>query len=196
MQLPELLTSKRFTAIRPPGSADAAFLAALISREIAKGRRTAIFTADAFDAQRLMDELVFFAPDCRCVLFPDWETLPYDNFSPHQDLISERLATLWRISQGEADVVMVPATTALYKLAPPAFLAPLPSRPWRRICHLCARSSALRSGTRGTGWRRSPPRDPRAKPRSRAAASSGSFTDLQSLLMLKFLYSLFTAINS
>jgi transcription-repair coupling factor (superfamily II helicase) len=57
------------------------------------------------------------------VLFPDWETLPYDSFSPHQDLISERLATLWRISQGEADVVLIPATTALYRLAPPAFLA-------------------------------------------------------------------------
>ncbi|MBJ7420532.1 MAG: transcription-repair coupling factor, partial [Rhodoferax sp.] len=57
----------------------------------------------------------------------DWETLPYDSFSPHQDLISERLATLWRISQRDkaqgADVVLVPATTALYRLAPPRFLA-------------------------------------------------------------------------
>jgi transcription-repair coupling factor (superfamily II helicase) len=60
-------------------------------------------------------------------LFPDWETLPYDSFSPHQDLISERLATLWRINQRDkqhgADVVIVPATTALYRLAPPSFLA-------------------------------------------------------------------------
>jgi transcription-repair coupling factor (superfamily II helicase) len=81
------------------------------------------FTADANDAQRLIDEIAFFAPDLRCALFPDWETLPYDSFSPHQDLISERLATLWRISQKEADVVLVPATTALYRVAPPAFLA-------------------------------------------------------------------------
>jgi transcription-repair coupling factor (superfamily II helicase) len=43
--------------------------------------------------------MAFFAPDLRCALFPDWETLPYDSFSPHQDLISERLATLWRISR-------------------------------------------------------------------------------------------------
>ena len=74
-----------------------------------------------------MDEMVFFAPGLRCVMFPDWETLPYDTFSPHQDLISERLATLWRIKQRNhpesADVVLVPATTALYRLAPPAFLA-------------------------------------------------------------------------
>ena len=66
-------------------------------------------------------------PGLRVAVFPDWETLPYDSFSPHQDLISERLATLWRISQRDheagADVVLVPATTALYRLAPPSFLA-------------------------------------------------------------------------
>ena len=56
-------------------------------------------------------------------LFPDWETLPYDTFSPHQDLISERLATLWRIHSGDVDVVLLPATTALTRLAPPSFLA-------------------------------------------------------------------------
>ena len=123
MQLPDLAVSKRFSLSKPPGSADAALLSALIDRELAQGRKVAIFTADAFDAQRLLDELPFFSPDARCVLFPDWETLPYDGFSPHQDLISERLATLWRISQGDADVILVPATTALYRLAPPAFLA-------------------------------------------------------------------------
>ena len=123
MQLPDLAVSKRFHLSKPPGSGDAAVLSALIERELALGRRLAIFTADAFDAQRLIDELPFFSPNARCVLFPDWETLPYDGFSPHQDLISERLATLWRISQGDADVILVPATTALYRLAPPAFLA-------------------------------------------------------------------------
>ena len=56
-------------------------------------------------------------------MFPDWETLPYDTFSPHQDLISERLATLWRVQQGDVDVVLLPATTALTRLAPPSFLA-------------------------------------------------------------------------
>lgn len=123
MDLPQLTAGKRFTLPRPPLSADALMLAQLAEREKAAGRATAIFTADANDAQRLIDEIAFFAPELRCALFPDWETLPYDSFSPHQDLISERLATLWRISQKEADVVLVPATTALYRLAPPAFLA-------------------------------------------------------------------------
>ncbi len=127
MDLPKLQTSKRYTLPRPLGSADALLLAQLGLREKGHNKLTAIVTADATDAQRLIDEIAFFAPDLRCALFPDWETLPYDTFSPHQDLISERLATLWRISQRDketgADVVIVPATTALYRLAPPAFLA-------------------------------------------------------------------------
>ena len=127
MHLPSLISGKRFTLPRPVGSADAVLLAQLAQREKKVGKLTAIVTSDAADAQRLMDELVFFAPDLRCVMFPDWETLPYDTFSPHQDLISERLATLWRIKQRNhaesADVVLVPATTALYRLAPPSFLA-------------------------------------------------------------------------
>lgn len=127
MDLPKLLPGKRYTLPQPAGSADALLLAQLGLKEKASGRLTAIITSDASTAQRLQDELAFFAPGLRCALFPDWETLPYDTFSPHQDLISERLATLWRISQHDketgADVVIVPATTALYRLAPPAFLA-------------------------------------------------------------------------
>ncbi|PKO61770.1 MAG: transcription-repair coupling factor [Betaproteobacteria bacterium HGW-Betaproteobacteria-18] len=127
MELPKLTPGKRYTLPRPVGSADALLLAQLALRDKAAHKITAIVTADALDAQRLIDEVAFFAPELRCVLFPDWETLPYDTFSPHQDLISERLATLWRISQRDrdsgADVVVVPATTALYRLAPPSFLA-------------------------------------------------------------------------
>lgn len=121
--LPTLVAGQRFAWPRPVGSADALLLARLAQRECTAGRRMAIVTADARDAQRLLEELAFFAPDLRCVLFPDWETLPYDAFSPHQDLISERLASLWRISRGEADLVLLPAATALYRVAPPAFLA-------------------------------------------------------------------------
>ena len=127
MELPKLSQGKRYTLPRPPGSADALLLAQLSLREKGLRRQVAIVTADATDAQRLIDEMTFFGPDLRCVLFPDWETLPYDTFSPHQDLISERLATLWRLQQRDretgADVVVIPATTALYRVAPPGFLA-------------------------------------------------------------------------
>ena len=127
MDLPKLTSGKRYTLPRPAGSADALLLARLGEREITAGKPMTVVTADASDAQRLLEEIAFFAPTLRCALFPDWETLPYDTFSPHQDLISERLATLWRISQRDketgADVVILPATTALYRLAPPSFLA-------------------------------------------------------------------------
>ncbi|MEO5771118.1 MAG: transcription-repair coupling factor, partial [Burkholderiaceae bacterium] len=124
MQLPHIAPGKRFTLPRPTGSADALLLAGMAQQWAAQGRVGAIVTAGPSDTTRLADELPFFAPDLRIAVFPDWETLPYDNFSPHQDLISERLATLWRLlSVKDVDVVLLPATTALTRLAPPAFLA-------------------------------------------------------------------------
>lgn len=123
MQLPAIAPGKRFTLPRPTGSADALLLARFAQAQTAQKRITAIITAEPADTQRLEAELPFFAPELRIAVFPDWETLPYDTFSPHQDLISERLATLWRIQQGEVDVVLLPASTSLVRLAPPSFLA-------------------------------------------------------------------------
>ena len=82
-----------------------------------------VISATALDAQRLLEEVRWFAPVQRVLLLPDWETLPYDNFSPHHDLVSERLATLYQIQRGEFDIAVVPAATALYRLCPPAYLA-------------------------------------------------------------------------
>ncbi|WP_431102372.1 transcription-repair coupling factor [Roseateles noduli] len=131
MQLSTISPGKRFTLPRPTGSADALLLARFARQQQAAGRLTLIVTAEPGDTQRLEDELKFFAPELRVAVFPDWETLPYDSFSPHQDLISERLATLWRLLQAngkpvaerDLDVVLLPATTALTRLAPPSFLA-------------------------------------------------------------------------
>ena len=80
------------------GSSDALALAEIAGR--AGGRLLAVVTASAADAQRLLDEIPWFAPGLRVRLLPDWETLPYDHFSPHQDLVSERLATLWAAMRG------------------------------------------------------------------------------------------------
>jgi transcription-repair coupling factor (superfamily II helicase) len=123
MLLPDIAPGKRFALPRPPGSADALLLARFAGKQRARGATLAVFTAEPADAQRLADEIAFFAPSLRSAVFPDWETLPYDSFSPHEDLISERLATLWRIGRGEVDVVLMPATTALVRLAPPSFIA-------------------------------------------------------------------------
>ena len=74
-----------------------------------------VVTPNAPSAQRLEDEIRFFlgesVRDTPLVNFPDWETLPYDVFSPHQDIISERLATLARLSSLNKGVLIVPVTT-------------------------------------------------------------------------------------
>ncbi len=110
----------RFTHPRPPGSGDAWLLAQLAQ---VAGKTLVILTAEPLEAQRLCEEIPIFAPSLKVRPLPDWETLPYDSFSPHQDLISERLRTLHALSHKEVNVLTVPITTALYRLAPPSFLA-------------------------------------------------------------------------
>src|SRR5512145_3387698 len=117
MHRDSLPARRRYT--RLAGSADALALARLAQTE----KPLAVITAGALDAQRLLEELRWFAPKLRVCLLPDWETLPYDQFSPHQDLVSERLATLYRIQRGDFDIALVPAQTALVRLCPPAYLA-------------------------------------------------------------------------
>ena len=111
----------------PPfsGSADAWYIAQLAGEAVAarRGALIAVITANAGDARRLLAEIPWFAPSLRVRLLPDWETLPYDSFSPHHDLVSERLAALHSVSRGECDVLLIPAATAAYRLAPPAYLA-------------------------------------------------------------------------
>jgi transcription-repair coupling factor (superfamily II helicase) len=81
------------------GSADALLIAQAASEaSTARARMLAVFTANAGDAQRLLQEIPWFAANLRVRLLPDWETLPYDSFSPHHDLVSERLATLYAVT--------------------------------------------------------------------------------------------------
>jgi len=54
--------------------------------------------------------------------FPDWETLPYDTFSPHQDIISERLSTLYQLQCLKRGVLVVPIQTLMYRLCPKEYL--------------------------------------------------------------------------
>ena len=106
----------------PPlaGSADALALAELAGRNRAT-RWLSSPPARRCPAAAVRDSVVCAEPQVR--LLPDWETLPYDSFSPHQDLISERLATLWAALQGEVEMLIVPASTAVNRLAPPEFMA-------------------------------------------------------------------------
>src|SRR2546429_4787978 len=82
---------KNASAARLHGSSDALALA----RAAKASRPAGVFCAPATEAQRLKDEIAWVAPQLALLLLPAWETLPYDGFSPHHDLGSEPLATLY-----------------------------------------------------------------------------------------------------
>jgi transcription-repair coupling factor (superfamily II helicase) len=78
-----------------------------------------VVARSALDADRLEQEIGFFADCASPVLhFPDWETLAYDAFSPHQDIISQRLEVLYRLPRLERGIVIVAAPTLLQRLPP------------------------------------------------------------------------------
>jgi transcription-repair coupling factor (superfamily II helicase) len=79
---------------------------------------------DTPSALRIEQELLSLttSDELSICLFPDWETLPYDIFSPHQDIISQRLATLYQLSKMDKGIVIVPVSTLVQRLAPKQYL--------------------------------------------------------------------------
>lgn len=109
------------TAVGPfSGCADARCIAELA----APGRLLVVITSDTSASLALERELPFFLDEpCEILVFPDWETLPYDNFSPHQDIISERLNTLYRLPTLTAGILIVPVPTLMHRLSPKDYIA-------------------------------------------------------------------------
>lgn len=85
-----------------------------------------IITADLNRSHQLLEELRFYRRDggkpYPFLTFPDWETLPYDNFSPYQDIISERLATLAQLPTFSRGILVVPVSTIMHRLLPGDYL--------------------------------------------------------------------------
>jgi transcription-repair coupling factor (superfamily II helicase) len=82
-----------------------------------------VVTSDAAAAARLEEELGFFAARGTPIhAFPGYETLPYDQFSPHPDIISQRLRTMARLPALQRGIVIVDLATALQRLAPRPFI--------------------------------------------------------------------------
>lgn len=87
-------------------------------------RPIVILTPTMNSAVRLATEIPIFAKSkIHIQIFPDWETLPYDHFSPHQDIVSQRLETLYELTQSNIQCIIVPMKTALQRLAPTDYLA-------------------------------------------------------------------------
>lgn len=81
-----------------------------------------VVTPDTRTALRLEKALMQFSK-LPVFVFPDWETLPYDNFSPHQDIISTRLSALFHLQQSNKQIFLLPINTLLQKVCPPSYLA-------------------------------------------------------------------------
>lgn len=77
-----------------------------------------VLTADMTSAYQLFHEVRFFASDLPSFIFPDWETLPYDSFSPHQDIISKRLQTLAALPKLTSGLVIAPISTVMHPVMP------------------------------------------------------------------------------
>ena len=83
-----------------------------------------LITHDTPSALKFEQELVSLNNDkaLSICLFPDWETLPYDSFSPHQDIISQRLATLYQLPRMQRGIIIVPISTLLQRLSPKEYI--------------------------------------------------------------------------
>jgi transcription-repair coupling factor (superfamily II helicase) len=92
----------------------------LLIGELGAGERLlVVLTEDSSQAQVIARELPFFLdPTVDILQLPDWETLPYDNFSPHQDIVSERLRSLHRLPRAQRGVLIVPMSALLQRLPP------------------------------------------------------------------------------
>lgn len=82
-----------------------------------------VITDTSQKAAQIKRELKYFCKEnTKCFQFPDWEILPYDQFSPHQDIISDRLKTLYELPHLTHGIVIVPIMTLLHRLVPKAFI--------------------------------------------------------------------------
>ncbi|MDR0247636.1 MAG: transcription-repair coupling factor, partial [Burkholderiales bacterium] len=122
------VAGQKITLPTMAGSGDALALAQTVIACLKQNAALLVICEDSANVQRLEEEMRWWLtqaklPQTRIVVFPDGETLPYDPFSPHQDLISERIATLYRMLRGDVDIVLTAAATALQRLPPPSYLA-------------------------------------------------------------------------
>ncbi|MDO4936369.1 MAG: transcription-repair coupling factor [Sutterellaceae bacterium] len=130
---PDLFTDFKFPAVgakvkltAPKGAGDSIALVSLIQKAKSAGKTVAVVCAQPSDVTRLTEELAWLDPELSAVAFPDWETLPYDTMSPHADLVSERIETLYRLSLSSkgsgVNALIATAVTAAQKISPKSFV--------------------------------------------------------------------------
>jgi transcription-repair coupling factor (superfamily II helicase) len=101
------------------GSAGSAAIAELAAAD----RPLIVLVPSSTDALVLARELpLFLQSDIPVLTLPDWETLPYDHFSPHQDIVSQRLRTFYELPNLAQGLVILPITTAMLRTPPKYFI--------------------------------------------------------------------------
>ncbi|MCK6262807.1 transcription-repair coupling factor [Vibrio sp. ZSDE26] len=125
-----MTTTNILSLSTPKGAGDKKFIGHLkgssLSLAIAElaeqhSSHTLLAVADPQTALKLQQEIEQFTSQ-DVALFPDWETLPYDNFSPHQEIISDRIARLYQLPSQNSGITIVPISTLLQKQSPREFL--------------------------------------------------------------------------
>ena len=125
--MPSILTKTNFalpsqaTDLRHLGKLHGASLSIALA-EIAQQHQglVVVIVADFATAFRLERELSFY--EMPIVQFPDWETLPYDSFSPHQDIISQRLAVLHNLAEFTRGLLIIPISSLMHRLCPKIYI--------------------------------------------------------------------------
>ena len=136
--------------LRQLGELTGAACATLVAEMAERHKGPVVLVApDMQNALRLNDEIRQFT-DSMVMGLADWETLPYDSFSPHQDIISSRLATLYQLPTMQRGVLIVPVSTLMQRVCPHSFLHghALVMKKGQRLSR-----DALRDQLEGAGYR-------------------------------------------
>ncbi len=150
--LPSALRSGFTSTSKTAGGFPGASLG-LAAAIIAQGAKSPVLVlcADGFECRSLAADLKALAPKLPCRLFPDWETLPYDQLSPHQDIISSRLECLADLPFMGRGIVIAPLSAAMPRLGPVGYirsrsfrLRPGDTRDIERMCQELASEGYLK----------------------------------------------------
>ncbi len=128
LESPQLAAAtRRLKTSSTPGANRSAALTALVQLARSQKRMAVLICANAFDVARLSQEIEWLDPTLKVSCLPDWETLPYDTMSPHADLVSERLETLYNLTSSDMDarpdLLIAAASTAAQRFAPKSYVA-------------------------------------------------------------------------
>ena len=135
----------------PPGTAALAY--SVLQSALAADTLLLAVVPDSYAAQLLERDLLALRPSLPVLHFPDWETLSYDRFSPHPDLVSQRIDCLYRLSGCRHGILVVPVTSLMQRIAPVDWLAgqAIDLRVGQRLDLHAERERLLRFGYRHAG---------------------------------------------